>query len=208
MLLKIDSNGVQQWLNIYSAYNSGGNITKDIFVRTASDGGFVVAGSVYSAPTSSDFLLFKVDTSGSEIWSHTYGTTVVERVLSFVEADSNGYLLAGDKDYKYYALRTDAAGAQVWDYVSSDTGWFLDVAKSPDNSFVFHAGGNFPVVAKLSPTGTSLWNKTFACSTAFSGLAIDATTDGGSIVANTCGDIGSDYSVWIFKLDANGNVEW
>ena len=69
-LLKTDSNGSEQW---NKTFGSGGGASS---VQQTADGGYIIAGSMYSDSTGSgDFCLIKTDSNGNKQWSKTFGGT-------------------------------------------------------------------------------------------------------------------------------------
>lgn len=76
-------------------------------------------------------------------------------------------------------------------------------------------GGTDCWVAKLDTGGVIQWQHSYGGSGFDRGNSIDATSDGGYIIACECtsnnGDVsgnngGSDY--WVFKIDSIGNIQW
>ncbi len=65
-------------------------------------------------------------------------------------------------------------------------------------------------IFKLDLDGSLVWDNNFGGKEDNRANSIQQTTDGGYIVAGeTAKDEGySDYAVWVFKLDSNGEIEW
>ena len=100
-LVKTDSNGNMQWSQTYN----GGQESQANALVVASDGGFALAGSVYTS-SGEAFWLLKTDSSGDIVWNAQYepGDSYA---TSLIQTSDGGYAVAG---------YTDAAGAGGWDF--------------------------------------------------------------------------------------------
>jgi len=93
-VVKVDSSGVEKW-NKY--YGTSGN-DQAYSIRNTSDGGYIIAGSVYSSANLMDVLIYKLNAYGSPVWNKTYGNGDSEIAWSVVQTSSGGYMIAGSKD--------------------------------------------------------------------------------------------------------------
>ena len=103
LILKISSNGTQEWTQSYggSGDDYGNSITK------TNDGNYVVAGITYSYDGDasgnhggSDLLLLKINLSGSLIWKRVIGTSRNEDIKNIC-ATSDGGIAACGSIYSY-----------------------------------------------------------------------------------------------------------
>jgi hypothetical protein len=215
---QIDSQGgdITNWYGGYDGWviklDSAGNTEWDQSIGSSqfefingiiqtSDGGYLaglygkpngIGGNVdcivYPAPGGADAIVFKMDSIGNPEWHQCYGGSGPEAVNKLLEVE-NGYLIAG------------IGGVNDGDLVGS--GWH---------------GDHDVWLIKIDYMGTILWQKCYGGSNGESPKRIFQTSDGGFMVfANTHsfdGDVvgnpslGSEPSIWIFKVDSMGNLQW
>jgi len=117
-LIKTDANGDTLWTRTYAT----GGYNAFHSVQETSDGGFIVASSMYSEVTwSDDALLVKYDADGNVEWDQTYGVSdIAEWANSARETLDGGFILAGgDMDFMtmdahMYVVKTDGLGNLQW----------------------------------------------------------------------------------------------
>lgn len=118
-LVKTDASGNEMWSQTLSG---GGGFGEHFSIEENSDGGYIFVGSIKS-PNSfepHDMYLVKLDASGNEMWSKTFGeSTMDEKAYSGTETTDGGYILAGtksnnDTDRDMYVVKTDASGNEMW----------------------------------------------------------------------------------------------
>jgi hypothetical protein len=116
-LIKIDSNGGQQWVRTFGGINND----KAYSVQQTSDGGYILCGYTNSfGAGNNDVLLIKTNNFGSPDWSKAYGDTGDDRGNSVVQTIDGGYILvgwtnsfgAGDNDY--LVIKTNSNGDTLW----------------------------------------------------------------------------------------------
>ncbi len=114
LLVKMDENGDEVWLN---TYGTDGRDECNGLIQTE-DGGFALVGT-----SSGNMYLVKVDADGEEEWSQTYETDVGSRGWSLVQMHDGGYALGGFLTYfndrgftsqETYIVRTDSTGEMLW----------------------------------------------------------------------------------------------
>lgn len=199
-LIKVDSSGNKIW---DKSYGSTGNETLQKIVGS-SDKGYLLAGSSTSSPTDingdktqgnktndSDFWIVKIDSSGNKLWDNVYGGDGTDGLTDAIRTSDKGYLLAG---------------------VTSSSASF-DVSEFP-------RGSGYEVdywIIKIDSMGNKLWNKRFGGIGEDNLKKIVEVNDGGYILgghsnSGISGDKStgnSPYpSVWLVKINANGNKVW
>ena len=116
-VVKIDALGETQWER---TIGGTGSDVGEAIIETA-NGDFVICGHTNSVGAGGkDIYLIKVDSTGRELWSRTYGGAESDLGVSLLEATSGGYLVlgstgssgAGNRDM--CLIRTDADGNQLW----------------------------------------------------------------------------------------------
>lgn len=215
------SSAALSWSKTYggSDYESG------FVIQTTTEGGYIVAGiSSSSGEGSSDILLIKFNADGSVAWRKTYGGVSTEYAFSLQVTASGGYLIGGYTTSfgrganDALVINVDSNGNILWSkaYGGADDDRFLAVAPTSDGGFIFtgytdaSGGLNADVmVVKMDSSGTILWQQTYSTSRNDKTYAIQATTDGGYIVAGSSIRPGLGLEEpWVMKLDSAGAIEW
>lgn len=193
-----------------------------------SDGGYIIAGetALWGEPDT-DALVIKINGSGYEEWTRTFGEPGWnDSAYAVVETASGEIGVAGSTESfesfgrDAFVLKLDSSGNELWNATfggpESDTARSLVLA--PDGDFVF-AGSYMTriapsiteddaLVVKMDPDGEIVWNWTYGdAEENESAEAIIATLDGGYLFAGRSGDLSSDNDAWIVKLDSRGAVE-
>ena len=111
-LIKLDSNGSEQW------NRSFGGEYDDIFssVRQTKDGGYIIAGTTESYG-GHDAWLIKTDTNGNEQWNRTFYAGGGSEALD-VRQTPDGFILAGRRisyeNNDALLIKTDQDGNERW----------------------------------------------------------------------------------------------
>jgi len=114
-LLKLDSNGNQEWLRYYGDTNK----TQLFSVHQLVDGSFICGGVRFNPNNgaSYDMFLLKTDQNGDSLWSRTYGGTDEEAAYGMETTNNDdGYILFGyTESYgsglaDAYLVKTDSMG--------------------------------------------------------------------------------------------------
>ncbi len=93
-LLRTDSSGNHLWnLTWGDAYNDYLR-----YLIEVSDGSFAASGvaATQLSPTGYDLFLTRVDSSGTPLWSRTYGGGAMDEGNRIIEVSAGGYLIAGE----------------------------------------------------------------------------------------------------------------
>jgi len=107
-LIKTDSNGNQEWNQMYGGINS--EFGKS--VKQTSDGGYIITGYTNSFGNGSDDLwLIKTDPSGNEEWNQTYGGYDRDRGYSIEQTFDAGYIICG---YTGETNNFEDQGSNLW----------------------------------------------------------------------------------------------
>lgn len=154
---------------------------------------------------------------------------------SIQNTPDGGYIVAGSKDSDFFnfpyipnctIMKLNSTGTVQWENnIGGDNEDFAtSIQNTPDGNYIF-AGGtkSFPdnhgqidfYVVKINNSGTVLWQKRLGGTGDEIATSVQATSDGGYIVAgyttsndgNVSGNHG-DSDAWVVKLDSNGTILW
>ncbi len=191
-VLKLDAAGNIQWQNTI-----GGNSDEGLrSLQPTADGGYILGGTSNSGigtdktePSRGgyDYWVVKLNANGAVIWDKTIGGGSADIAWAIRQTGDGGYFIGGEST-------SNASGDKT------------------ENS----RGQNDYWVLKLNATGGIVWQRTLGSAQWEWFRNLDATTDGGCIIAgDTDGDISGDkteasmmHDIWVLKLDATGNIQW
>lgn len=186
-----------------------------------SDGGFAVVGRRLSIGTAPKWLasLTKLDAFGNLEWQKAYGAGI-EIGNAVRQTPDGGYVIAGETQTfgsgrsDAWVLRLDRAGNVLWQraYGGADDDRAYGIALAADGGYVVTGetqslgGGSYydAFVMKLDADGNIAWQRLFGGKYNDVGKAVEATGDGGYVVAGY-GARPLDQA-WLLKLDGNGAV--
>jgi stress response protein SCP2 len=166
----------------------------------------------------------KLDENGVVEWQKAYGGTGRDYTSPVQQTLDGGYIVVGwtysfgNGGVDLWLFKLDENGDIVWQKTYGGTGneygWF--VQQTSDGGYIVvgettssGAGNADAWVIKLDANGNVTWQKTYGGTGDDYAYAIQQTLDLGYIVAAETNSFGAGSSdVWVFKLDANGNVTW
>jgi len=218
-LVKTDSRGDVLWDNIYG----GSGFEEGVSVQQTTDGGYIIAGdAIASGAYWSDVYLVKTDPQGDPLWTRTYGGANEDRASSVQQTSDGGYIIVGHTSSfgaggsDVYLVKTNSQGDTLWTETfggTSDDGG-SSVRQTTDGGYIvagttgsFGAGANDVWLIRTSPSGDSLWTRTFGGTSDDGGSSIRQTSDGGYVISGATNSFGAGWSdVYLIKTDPNGNV--
>jgi hypothetical protein len=165
-------------------------------VAETQDGGFILAGSSFSAPSGdksaellgiSDAWIVRIDANGSILWEKSYGGQGSEIVTRVIPEADGSFFIAGDSDSAqnetklspwlgqadFWVFKIDAAGNKLWEksYGGSGDDRLWSASKMLDGGLLL-----------MGPSSSADHDKT---SSGFGG-----------------------FDAWLLRLDARGNKMW
>lgn len=183
----------RQWALQYG----GSGVDIPFSIKFTSDGGTIIAGytdskdgdvSVHTPREYWDLWVVKLDKCGIIEWENSFGGTGYETARDVIQTSDGGYMVLGETN------STD--GGVVAGYGGTKDIWLL----------------------KLTPAGTLSWQKRYGGSGLDVGNHIQATSDGGFIIAASStsndGDIRGNHSTGTYtdgvlmRINATGVVQW
>ena len=216
-ILKTDSSGNQEWAK--NLEQNGQDSYGDEIVE-ASDGGYVVAGSIFNG-TDSDAYIMKINSSGDVEWINTYGNSGNGDSESFesIKNTLDGGYIAGGRieiswpggDSQFYLVKTDVSGNQEWvkTYQSGDTSdqeliYHLNTTNDGGYITVGNTNKGYIYLLKVDASGNEVWSKSFGDgSDDYNAYHVEQTSDAGYIIM---GDrYSGEYDMLLIKVDHNGD---
>ncbi|TKJ37229.1 hypothetical protein CEE37_14040 [candidate division LCP-89 bacterium B3_LCP] len=220
-LIKTDASGTEQWSQTYGdSLNDYG-----YSVQITSDDGYIIVGYTSSfGAGNAEVYLIKVDASGTEQWSQTYGEdNIWAEGNSVQQTIDGGYIIAGrtrlssTEPSDVYLIKTNASGNELWSqtYGGSGEEEGESVQQTSDGGYIiagrtrsFGPGAQAVYLIKTDSFGTEQWSQTFGGSSYDSGKSVKQTLDGGYIVVGETHPGPQDYDVYVIKTDASGDTLW
>ena len=196
LVLKLDSQGMVQWQRQLGPVGTDDVLLSD--VQQASDGGYVVAGSLTPHNTFASVFVARLDSSGNVTWQQSFnsfdsaGTPTTEtRGLSIIQTSDGGYLAAGQ--WVSTALSGQCcAGALV---LKLDSAGNLQWQKALSGGLYCFFNGFSETCANLAAVA----------------YTAHQTSDGGYVLTGDETLKLSDsvpLEPWIGKVDSSGNLLW
>ena len=172
-LIKTDGSGVEQWSQIY-----GDTASDAKFVRQTIDGGYIITGTYLDNDNSqTDIYLLKVNSTGTEQWSRTFGEVAN----------------IGTRSEMF-----DDEGKCVQQ--TNDGGFIITGSSSYDLGIAGQSIISNLILIKTDNSGLEEWRQIYGAGSE-RGYSVQQTNDGGYIVT---GETGS--NIYLIKTDVNGNV--
>jgi len=210
LLIKTDANGDTLWLRTYGTTGFSGGFS----VQQTSDGGYIIGG--FYSYGNTEFFLVKTDSVGDTLWTKIYGGPLYDRIYSVKETSDGGYIAAGALNMLYgrygpdvCLLRMDSNGDTLWmrTYGGSLSDVGYSVAQTHNGKYVV-VGSTHPIDSdyddvyflKANEDGDTLWTTRLGGPRMDWGYSVQATTDGGYIIAGWTASWGAgDYDVYLIK---------
>lgn len=205
-VVKINASGTLLWAKAYggSRFDEGHAIIK------ASDGNYMVAGRTSSwdgnltgnrrsteGPTgrdNADMWVFKINETGNLLWQKCYGGYYDEGASDIIEK-TNGFLVAGWT----YSNDMDVTGLHNAAGFNSDA-WIIDIDMTGAINWSKTYGGT----GDESASAILLYNSGYL----IGGAANSNNGDVSGYHQPPPGSIGAISDIWLFELNATGNLTW
>jgi uncharacterized delta-60 repeat protein len=224
VIIKYDSNGVEQWTTRYDGPDSDVDLLTSMGVDLA--GNVYVAGASFNLNSSYDFITIKYNTNGVRQWLHTFnGSGGLDDGVNALALDdsSNVYVTgfsnsgtSGDVLTIKYSTDGVLRWASTYDGASSDRDEsYAITTDAAGNAYVagYSYGAQYPdyLTIKYSPTGAQRWALTYDGSLHLDDFAtaIAVNSIGEVYVGGKCTSSASDsYDFGTVKYDSNGVKLW
>jgi outer membrane protein assembly factor BamB len=187
-------------------------------VHESADGNYLITGSVTLDRTSKeDYRLIKTDSTGTAIWSRTYGYVGNERPLSAATAHGGHFIVCGGSWNSTYTTRVswivyvDTNGDTVWTRKYPDHN-LHGVESTTDGGFIFTGSLDDKLVLfRTDQVGNELWTKKYGHLPSY-GYDVMQVADGGFIAAGYIDSLsqeaGAVKRAWLLRTDSDGDSLW
>ena len=166
-IMKTDSDGNLEWSVLEASGNNNNDWARDAI--ETQDGNFVVTGTWNDDGWNSKASLRKYGTNGELLWAKNYNNSTANEAYELIETDEGDLVFAGYSGtqhgfYKWYMVKTDADGNQIWKKANNSTGDAIlyGLCKSPDGSYAAAGFCNSwrsnLVLKRNQNNGNNLWN--------------------------------------------------
>ena len=195
----------------------------------SSDGGLVIAGETSSSGAGmKDAWLVKLNSSGGEVWSRTFGGARSDIAYAVQPTSEGGFVLAGEtlsdgddssSNGRFWLIKTDSEGHEVWQqsYPASDSGdtdgSALAVRQVDDGGFIIAGSssgpeGDFVGLVRTDSTGQMQWRQTLEDVPGATPYDLAVAPDGGFIIAGTSSSDDGASDALLIKTDSSGALQW
>ena len=157
-------------------------------------------------------------------WILTYGKDEKDGGNSVLQTPDGGYILVGytqsfgNGGHDVWLIKADSDGNRKWDKFYGGSGSDVGhvIINATDGGYIilgetysFGSGLNNIWLMKMNTKGEEEWSKTFGGEGLDKGFAIQATKDGGYIIAGITTSSGKGKEdAWIIKTNSQGDEEW
>ena len=223
LVYKLKANGKLQW----KKHLGGSKDEEACCVRQTLDGNYIIGGSSKSFnKEDSDFILYKINLNGNEIWQKNFGSIGHEVLTSAEQTSDGGYVLLGYTDFDteggldflVYALDENGNKIAHKNFGGANNDLGFSVQQTLDGGYIlagtsdsFSNGGYDFLLYKLNVKGTLQWKKNFGGAEDDYAFSVIQTADSGYVVVGTTNSFvhtPGKTDILIYKLDTNGNEEW
>ena len=214
-MTKIDAQGNTEWAKILK-WDGLGSIADDQArsVLQTADGGYLIAGSSFNAPsvTTKQLLLIKTDAMGDTVWTNQYQAYnfADHQARCLQPVSTGGYILLGNtlglNDFRTLLVRTNTLGDTLWQKTYGVDELAYDVQETTDGGFILAGKRTTSAwVCKVNVNGDTLWSRTFSLTSEDHAYGVQELANGGYLVVGSSSGFAG-YASLIFRLDANGNL--
>jgi hypothetical protein len=185
------------------------------------DGGFVIAGSKILSGIW-DAEIIKTDSTGSLIWSKSYGGPTInnqDEFYSVAQTSDSGFIAtgySGQTQSSILIVRTNESGDTLWSKNYADSLYpyaGVSIDQAMDSGFVVAGyfkdswsgyGGSYFI--KINRNGNIVWQKRLGVNDSLALNSVKKTSDGGYILSGRIGYLIS--HACLIKTDSTGNILW
>lgn len=217
-LSKLDRNGNHIWTNYYGTMNR----ENAFYLATTSDGNFVFVAESETTSNNLDILIYKVDTSGNEIWNKLFASGVNETPKYIEQTNDSGYIICGAQNdsmgfYDILALKLDSNGDYQWHQLyGRNNNEYSDMIHQISTGYIltgdtksYGAGGYDIILYSTDSSGNEIWSQTYGDSLQNGCQGLLITSDHHYLsYGETEVSPFSPFDFYLEKIDSVGNSIW
>jgi len=216
-LIKTDSQGNEIWQKTFGGKGEDWASS----VQQTSDGGYIIAGLIYSYDAN-DFsaLLIKTDSQGNKLWQKTFsGRSQLYCIAGPVQQTSDGGYITGmvaSRNSEARLIKTDSVGRKIWEKSLVGTN-FRDICslqQTSDDGYIITGISllgprNFNAwLIKTDSEGNELWRKIFGGLKNDWAFSVQQISNGYIMAGKTESSGSGSSDAWLIKTDINGDVKY
>lgn len=220
LLVKYDSNGIQQWNTTWN-----GSFSLNVYGESIdSANNIYITGYLYNGTNHGDIFLVKFNSAGVKQWDVTWGGTSFDTGYSLAIDSSDNIFLAGStasyghNNTDVFLAKFNSSGGLQWNITWGGSGFDSGngiTIDSSDNIYItgstssYGSGGADVLLVKFNSTGTEQWNTTWGGSDSDVGNSIVLDGNDNIYVAGTTKSYGLSFSeVLLIKFNNIGELQW
>ena len=235
-MFKVDSQGSVLWSKTYTLSDEASSDGQLYSMIKTGDGGFALAGSVYTYDGGQDFWLIKTNSFGVAQWNQTYNSgtyTDSGGYLQFredvakcvIQTSDGGYALVGSTSlfrastssvvYASWIVKTDAQGKQLWNKgydLINEQGYEFLIIQTSDSGYAIAGTQNSDFcLFKIDSTNQLQWSKIYGDPQTDTPCSLVQLEDGGYAIAGTWTPTNTTAirpTVGLLRTDSSGQTLW
>ena len=207
-ILKTDSDGNVEWFKVEGSDDNNNDWARDC-IQTQ-DGNYVITGTWNDDGWNSKAALRKYNTSGELIWAYNFSSSVANESYEILETENGDLVFAGYSgtqhgEYKFFMVKTDLNGNQIWKKAKNSTGDAIlySICESLDGNYIAAGFCNSwrsnLIVKRNALNGNNIWNECIIGEFNVSGIYDITPASGGGYYL-------IDERSFLTKIDDEGQV--
>ena len=204
------------WERLYSKKST------DCFrnVKEVSSGGYILAGYTANfAPSDTDALAIRLNTSGDTLWTLVYNgpSSKEDAFYKVLQTLDGGFIFCGysksfGSNENAFYVKTNSSGVIQWvkNWGGSGKELARDIVQLPNGKFVLcgyttSAPANYydVFILKIDQNGSTIWNKVYGGVGYDDANSLKLLPDGGFLVGGQ-----SSNQLYLIRTDSDGNLIW
>lgn len=213
-----NSRAFSQQIIFQKSYDLGFRTYGYSIIPTPSDGGYMVAGSVYrDTSTNWDDVLLKIDANGDTLWTKIMASPGEQLVNCIRNMPTGGFITCGATYYQTAGaddavlIRYDQNGNELWrkQFGDAEYDYIRSMEVLPDGTLMMTGGSNKKIwLRKTDHEGNLIWQKIYGNNIWNDVRDVEPLKDGGFALAATLQTTDLDLDMYIIRTDSAGNTKW